>query len=292
MPCLLERIRYQSELKDDSMGPQIIQACLEILVREYGPDKCSADLATKVHKRSHEMLGFDPYYEMKEECNLVALSLLPRARSFIESRDDKLEAAIIVSIVGNVMDFGISEKWTSPRDLRDNFNGLLDEGLGYSDIEQVRPYLQKGKSVLYLTDNCGEIVLDRLLLELLMARGCRVVLVVKGEPILTDATMKEVVELELDKIVDKVLTTGTFAVGIDLKNIPMELKEEMDEADIIISKGMANFEALSENLPLPTAFLLRTKCLPVARALGLDVEINAIKMVHPIRSKRISSQRL
>ena len=283
VPCLLERIRYQSELKDDSTGPEIMKACLTILAGEYGPDRCSAEVATKVHRKSHEMLGFDPYFELKEECNRVALSLVPRARAFIEGRSDKLEAAIIVTIVGNVMDFGISDKWTSPLSLLDNFDELLEEGLGYNDIEKVRPYLQKGKSIIYLTDNCGEVVLDKLLLEFLAARECRVVLVVKGEAILTDATMKDVEELGLDNIVEKVLTTGTFAVGINLENIPAELQREMENADIILSKGMANFEALSERLPLTTAFMLRTKCLPVARALGLDFEINALKIVEPLR---------
>ena len=283
IPCLLERIRFQSELKNGTKSPEIMQACLDILSREYGPDRCSAEVATKVHRKSHEMLGFDPYFEIKEECNRVALSLVPRAWAFIEGRSDKLEAAIIVSIVGNVMDFGISDKWTSPRSLLDNFDVLINEGLGYNDIDKVRPYLQEGKSIIYMTDNCGEVVLDKLLLELLATRGCRVVLVVKGEPILTDATMKDVGELGLDKIVEKVLTTGTFAVGIDLENIPCELRREMENADIIVSKGMANFEALSERLPLPTAFMLRTKCLPVARALGLDIEINALKMVESQR---------
>jgi len=281
VPCLIERIRYQSELRDDKNGPEIIKAVLEILARDYDPDKCSAEIATDVHRKSHEMLGFDPYFDIKEESNRVAVSLLPRAGEFIERSHDRLEAAMITSIVGNVLDFGISHRWTSPRNLEENFDSLLNEGLGYSDLESIRPYLTHGNNILYFTDNCGEVVLDKLLLEELKDRGCRIVLVVKGEPILTDATMKDVRELELDEMVDKVLTTGAFAVGLNMKRMPAELRKEMDSVDLIISKGMANFEALSENIQHPTAFLLRTKCAPVARALGLEVEINAMKLVLP-----------
>lgn len=281
VPCLIERIRYQSELKDGKNGPEIIKAVLEILARDYDPDKCSAEIATDVHRISHEMLGFDPYFDVKEESNRVVMSLLPRAEEFIDNSDDRLEAAMITSIVGNVLDFGISDKWTSPQSLEENFDSLLNEGLGYSDIEIIRPYLTGGNNILYFTDNCGEVVLDKLLLKELKDRGCRVVLVVKGEPILTDATMKDVRELELEKIVDRVLTTGTFAVGMDMGRMPEELREEFDSVDLIISKGMANFEAMSENISHPTAFLLRTKCVPVAQALGLDLEINAMKLILP-----------
>lgn len=281
VPCLLERIRYQSELKNTKNGPDIIKACLEILSDGYDPDVCSAELATIVHKKSHDMLGFDPYYEMKEESNRVAVSLLPRARAFIRENPNPLGAAVLISVVGNVMDFGISDKWKSPAALSDNFDLLLSEGLGHNDLDLMEPYLRNGNKIIYFTDNCGEVVLDKLLLEVLKKRGCRVVLVVKGEPILTDATMKDVEEFELGNIVDQVLTTGVFAVGLDLNNIPVELSNEISSADLIISKGMANFEAFSEKILAPTAFLLRTKCLPVASALGLPVEINAAKLVLP-----------
>ena len=138
-----------------------------------------------------------------------------------------------------------------------------------------------GNKIIYFTDNCGEVVLDSLLLEHLRECGSRVVLVVKGEPILTDATMKDVEEFKLAEVVDRVLTTGVFAVGLDMLNIPADLLNELNSADLIISKGMANFEAFSEKILTPTAFLLRTKCLPVASALGLPVEINAAKLVLP-----------
>ncbi len=281
VPCLLERIRYQSELKDPERGPSILGECLRILAREYGPERCSAEVATLVHRKSHEMLGFDPYKEMKEESNRVVMELLPRARTFIEKGSDRLEAALTVAIVGNVMDFGISDRWHSPECLRDRFDDLLAEGLGYSDLSGIREYLGEGKRILYLTDNCGEVVLDGLLMEELKALGCTLGLVVKGEAILTDATMEDVGLLGLDEVADDVLTTGKFAVGLDLRDMPNDLRKWMDSADIILSKGMANFEALSEAIPLPTAFLLRTKCLPVATALGLPVEINAAKLVLP-----------
>ncbi len=284
VPCLLERIRYQSELRDKDYGPPIIKECLNIISQNYSSDICSAVLATEIHKKCHEMLGFDPYAEIKEQSNRVALNILPRARNYLERfqrTDERFQAAVLISIIGNIMDFGINTKWKDPEALKTNFKSLLEEGLGCDDLPKIRKYIRPESRMIYLTDNCGEIVLDTLLLEELASRGCRVVLVVKGEPVLTDATLKDAEELELDKIVWKVLTTGGFAVGIDLDNIPLELENEIINCDIIIAKGMANFEALSERIVKPTAFLMRTKCQPVAEALGVPAHINAAKLILP-----------
>jgi len=258
-----------------------MKECLDILSEDYRPDICSAVLATRVHGKCHDILGYDPYHEIKKRSNQVALELLPEAREHINSSGDPLGAAVMISIIGNIMDFGIDTPWKEPEALRENFHSLLEEGLGYSDLEDIRPYVAPGKNLLYFTDNCGEVVFDKLLMEEMKALGARVVVVVKGEPILTDATMEEAEELKLGEVADGILTTGTFFVGVDMENIPRELEEELGRTDLIIAKGMANYEALSEGVPLPTAFLLRTKCIPVAEDMGLEPNINAVKLVMP-----------
>ncbi len=126
---------------------------------------------------------------------------------------------------------------------------------------------------MYLSDNCGEIVLDRLLIRYLKEHGSHVTLAVKEAPILNDATLRDARDLGLDALADKLTTTGGGAeIGICREIIPDDLRDAISRCTLIIAKGMANFESLSEmdNLP-PVAYLLAAKCKPVADELGVPV---------------------
>jgi uncharacterized protein with ATP-grasp and redox domains len=152
----------------------------------------------------------------------------------------------------------------------------VDEGLGRDDSDLLEELLVPGAKVAYLTDNCGEIVFDQILLEELRERGCTVTLVVKGDPILTDATRKDVEELELEAMVDRVVDTGPLAVGVDLTTVPVGTRRAIEDSDMVISKGMANLESLSDSDIRPIAYLLRTKCDPVAGTVGEAKDINVV----------------
>ena len=103
-------------------------------------------------------------------------------------------------------------------------------------------------------------------------------LVVKGEHILSDATMEDAISLGFDQIVDEILSTGCFAVGVDFNKLPEKVKERLEQADIILCKGMANYEAFSETDYRPIAYLLRTKCTAIANSMNLSININAVKL--------------
>ena len=252
--------------------------------REIGdscPTDISAEVATRAHRAAYEALGTeDPYAEQKALSNRVALGLLPRAREMYETSPppDRLRTAALLSIVGNVLDFGIDGGLEGPGALDDAFDHLVAQGLGRDDSEELARMLSPGTRVAYLTDNCGEIVFDQLLLEELRSRGCSVTLVVKGEPILTDATREDVEALGLEGLVDRVMDTGPRAVGVDLATVPSETREAILSADLVISKGMANLESLSDTDVRPIAYLLRTKCHPVAGTVGEAKDINVLKL--------------
>ena len=108
--------------------------------------------------------------------------------------------------------------------------------------------------------------------------GINLTLVVKGEPVLSDATMEDVKQLKFDEVVDKILTTGCFAVGVDFNKLLDDLKKSLDETDLIICKGMANYEAFSETDYRPIAYLMRVKCNAIANSMNLAVNTSAIKL--------------
>ena len=178
------------------------------------------------------------------------------------------------------MDFGIAGASETPQDLQGLFNACLQEGVGYSDYTQVQSLIQHAKELVLFTDNCGEIVFDKLLCRELKRFNpeCTLTVVVKGEPVLSDATLEDAEEIQLHEYVDAILTTGCFAVGVNTDVLPSKVIQVLKKTDLILCKGMANYEAFSETGYLPIVYLMRTKCSPIATSMGVPVHANVIKL--------------
>ncbi|HEX7627959.1 MAG TPA: ARMT1-like domain-containing protein [Candidatus Methanoperedens sp.] len=276
-PCLLSRVQFEAELstKDLELQKKVIIAGIEVL-RKYMVDGAPAThLSTKIHREAYRILGdIDPYSEKKKESNVAAMKLLPLAREFVYETDS-FRRAVLVSIIGNSFDFGVLGFDADKATAKDAMQKQIEHGLDVDDSEQIKSMIS---NVVYLADNCGEIVFDTLLFEQIKKLGGRVTLVVRGAPILNDVTMKEVKELGIDKMVDRVLTTGSNAIGLCLQEAPPELVEAFGNASLIISKGMANYETMSEYDFRPIAYLLKTKCDSVAEAMGLERNMNVARV--------------
>jgi len=157
------------------------------------------------------------------------------------------------------------------------FLKYFEQGLDVDDTPKMLGLLQ---DVVYIADNCGEILFDMIVFDVIKKLGGKITLVVRGAPILTDVTLEEVKEFEVDKKVDRVMTTGSNAVGILIEEAPAELLEAMKDATLIISKGMANYETLSEHNFGPIAYMLLTKCECVAEDLGLEQGLSVAKLMN------------
>jgi hypothetical protein len=283
VPCLLKRIIFEAEqsTKDPEVRTKVIKNACKVLSKLYDPNECSATIATKVHKIAYETLGDDdPYKDLKNLSNKVAQSLVPRVEELLKESDDPLKTSIICSIVGNTMDFGIEGGSAHPEALKDIFEETVAEGLGYDNTSKVEELLKKSKHVMLFADNCGEIVFDKILCKELKKfnPNISITLVVRGEPIISDATMKDAEELKFKEVVDEILATGCFAIGVDFKKLPSSLKKALKQTDLIICKGMANYEAFSETDYHPIAYLLRTKCTAIANSMNIPLNINAVKL--------------
>ena len=145
-------------------------------------------------------------------------------------------------------------------------------------MTRVHELIAGSSKVLYLMDNCGEDILDALMVREIRALGPKVVGVVKGKAVLTDVTMEDARRSGTIDIFDEVLSTGMFAVGLDVHRVGDRLRREMEEADLILSKGMANFESLSDSPYRPIAFLMKAKCRPVADAVGAREGDNVVRL--------------
>jgi uncharacterized protein with ATP-grasp and redox domains len=276
-PCLLSRVQFEAELstKDIALQKKAVLAGIEVL-RKYLVDGAPAThLSTKIHREAYRVLGdIDPYREKKQHSNAAAKKLLPLARDFV-SEKDSFRCAVLAAIIGNSFDFGVLGFDADKATAKETMLRQFERGLDVDDTDRMKSMLG---DVVYLADNCGEIVFDTLLFEEIKKLGGKITLVVRGAPILNDVTMKEVKELGLDKKVDRVLTTGSNAIGLCLQEAPPELVDALEDATLIISKGMANYETMSEYDFKPIAYLLKTKCESVAEAMGLSRNMNVARV--------------
>ncbi|UCE80473.1 MAG: DUF89 family protein [Methanobacteriota archaeon] len=280
VPCLIGRVLFETEEIDGSKSAVTTKIASKMLGELFSPGACSATVATEVHEEIYRIIGTDdPYRELKRRSNEISMELYPEAERLVNAAPDRLRAAFLCAVIGNVLDFGIGTEFDSPERLKSEFSNLLSQGLGHDDSDEIRGVLEQAEEVVYLADNCGEIVLDRLALKEIAEIGTRITLVVKGRPILTDATIDDLQGLGIESIVDDIAETPGFAVGISVDALNGRFGDWLREADLVISKGMANYEALSETDIAPIAHLLRTKCSPVAESLGLAKDINAVKLL-------------
>ena len=283
IPCLLTRIIFESEqsTKDKKLQEEALKKACTLLAKLYDPNDCSAVIATKVHKLVYETLGDnDPYKKLKKQSNDFAKKLIPKVQNKLKKSDDPLKTSMICSIIGNMMDFGIKGASSKPEKLKHIFDRFLEEGLSHDDYDRLIKTLDKSKKVCFFTDNCGEIVFDKILCHELKKKFPQlyIILVVKGENILSDATLEDALDLGFEEVVDEIITTGCYAVGVDFKKMSENLKKSLDESDLIICKGMANYESFSETDYRPISYLMRVKCSAIANSIGVKKDSNIIKL--------------
>lgn len=278
-PCLLRRSLYETNLVDPELGYEVLKAAADVLLSEFGRDANSAEVATKVHRAIYDLLGTDdPYKEIKRRSNEIASKLYPRAEELVRGAEDPFKAAVICSIAGNVLDFGIRTKIGGPEELEPVFEKLYADGLGHDDTPRIKEILSESGDVLVFGDNAGEIVFDKLLIKELKKSGGKVSYVVRGRAILTDATMEDARQFGLDELADEVLTTNAFAVGVDFNQLDETLRNRLDGTGLIICKGMANWESFSDRDYRPIAYLVHAKCRPVAESMGVPLDRSSAKL--------------
>ena len=278
VPCLTSRVLYEAKLSSTDVTTQLKaeEAAVKTMCR-MGFEGPIALLSTEVHRAVYRILGDDdPYRHVKRLANETAVKLLPTVQSLIQTSSDPFRSAVIAAIIGNTFDFGVLGFEVATDDFEKEVATIYRHGLDIDDTDAIKPLLN---DVVYVADNVGEIVYDGLLIEQMRKLGARVTLVVRGGSILTDATMEDVWEFGLDKVADGVMTTGSNAIGIKLDEIPAELRDILPRASLIIAKGMANYEMLSEYSFKPVAYLMRVKCAPVAESVGARVGDFIAKLV-------------
>jgi len=209
----------------------------------------------------------DPYYDLKRKYNSLALDIYPELEKVVDSAEDRLYTAAEVAVAGNVIDFGIDIKKADTLDLNKIIKDLLKMQLPVDGYNKFKESLKNSTNILYITDNAGEIVFDKIFIKELVRLNKKTVLTVKSYPIINDATLEDAVEAKLDNLA-RVIETGNGCIGINMDDSSDTFLEEFKKADLIIAKGHGNFETLDE-IDANIFFLLKAKCEKVAGDLGV-----------------------
>ena len=241
-------------------------------IKEIPMDSTPAESGALVYGKVREITGVvDPYKKIKADSIREAQSLYPELKELVKKSDNPLLTAIRIAIAGNVIDFGMSKKFSLVEDVQK----ILKQEFAILDYDEFQNQLKKAQSILYLGDNAGESVFDKLLIEEL---GKSVTYVVRGIPVINDVVYQDAVDSGLDEVAE-IITSGTTAPGTILDLCTDEFVERFNQADMVISKGQGNYEGLS-NVKRSVFFLLKAKCPVIADDIGVKEDDIILKYMH------------
>ena len=268
-PCFLRQTLKSVRLAgaDEKTQSQILHQVLDRL-QDFDSTKCPPEMSCQVHAIIREQTGVDPYSQGKKASTQQALALYPKLKALITAADEPLETAVRLSIAGNIIDLGIYHEY----DLEGTIERVLAQPFAIDDFAAFREALEKTERILYLADNAGETVFDRLLIETI---NQSVIYAVRGGPVLNDATREDALEAGLGEITT-IIDNGATAPGTVLDLCSGEFRDFFANAELIISKGQGNYESLSDTTA-PVFFLLQAKCQVVAKDLGVPMTSIVLK---------------
>jgi uncharacterized protein with ATP-grasp and redox domains len=270
VPCFLRQSLQAARFSglDGEGQERTLRRVLEALQRiEW--DSSPAETARRIHRIVREECGVeDPYREAKRRSNDVVLALLPMLRQMVLDSGDPVETALRLAIAGNIIDFAARPD----HDLDTSLSDVLEMEPAIDDSAELLETLARARSVLYLTDNAGEIALDCLFLQTALESHPveRVLVAVKGGPFINDATLEDARYVGLDDLPG----TAFVEMAVDDSGPGVapgseELAQLVRDHDLVLAKGQANYEAHSETGGI--YFLLLVKCPVVAGDLGVPV---------------------
>ena len=267
IPCLLRQALDAIKLSsvDETLRESALRDVMSFLSNKSW-EKTTPELATGVHRIVKRVTdNSDPYWELKQKYNTAALGFYEKLAWFVKTSEDPLLVASKIAIVGNVIDFGPK----SDIDLEKNIEVGLNSDLAINDVDKLRRSLLRSKKILYLADNAGETVFDRLLVEQLTDNSVEVSYAVKDAPILNDATFYDAEIAGLTRIAN-IISIGADCTGVLFRECSKKFLEEFESSSCVISKGQGNYESLNDIRNKEIFFLLKVKCPIIAEDIGIE----------------------
>ena len=270
IPCFqrqaLQAVRFISN--DEKLHQKVLREVAKKLL-ESSWNATPPELAHEVHKIvksiTHEN---DPYKRVKKESNDSVLKMYPELKAEVKKSKDPVRTAVRLAIAGNIIDFGPLQTFNLEKTVKD----VLEKTFAIDDYKKLKEDLEVAETLLFFTDNAGEIGFDKLLVETFLQtkKLKKIRFVVKGGPIINDATLEDAIYMglcELPNVEFLTLNNGEAGTGPERKS--QTVKNWIKKHDLVISKGQGNYEGLSEHNGL--FFMLMAKCPVIASDLNVKV---------------------
>ncbi|HER08037.1 MAG TPA: DUF89 family protein [Bacteroides sp.] len=272
-PCFLDQaLRAGRMATDDEKKIKELLDVVGCMIKDIPMEHTPPETGEVIYRKVRELTGVeDPYKSVKQSSIQEALDLVPELKKMIDEADDRLLAAIRLAIAGNLIDLGVRRQFV----LTDEIGKIMNQDFAIFDYAAFRKHLDNTSSVLYIGDNAGESVFDRILIEEL---GKPVTYAVRDIPVINDVTMEDAIASGIGDVAE-IISSGSTAPGAILRFCNALFLEKFEHSDLIISKGQGNYEALSE-VNRPVFFLLKAKCKVIAGDLDVRVDDIVLKGIN------------
>ena len=274
MPCFVEQALRTARIatRDEKKIKKVLDE-VGCMIKDTPMENTPAESGIRIYGKIAEITGVDdPFHKIKRQHIAEAIALLPGLEKMLDEAQDPLLMAIRLAVAGNVIDLGINKKF----DIVSDIKKILQQDFGIFNYDAFKRHLAAAKNILYLGDNAGESVFDKLLIQQLKKP---VIYAVRTRPIINDVTLAEARLSGLEDVAE-LMDSGSPAPGIILRYATPRFLKAFQEAGLIISKGQGNYEGLSD-VNRPVFFLLKAKCPVIARDLGVregDIILKGINL--------------
>ena len=271
VPCFARQALDAARLvtSDEKIHEEVLRQIL-VHVAQMDLSQPPPAMAREIHEAIRKITGVkDPYAKIKKQSNEFALSLYPELKNIVRSSKNPFTTAVRLAIAGNIIDFGVhsAKAEFDEKQVRDSIANSLKSEINESAVGDLNDEVKRASSILYLADNAGEIVFDRVLMEE-MPLG-KITVAVKEHPIINDATIEDAKAAGITNMV-RVVGNGSDAPGTILNLCSAEFLKAFDTAGLIIAKGQGNYETLS-SVRRNIFFLFKAKCPVISRHLGVEI---------------------
>lgn len=264
LTCMTKQIIKAATMSTNDASIQ--EKIMKKLFKEFSEisfEESAPYLGRLINKHINEELNIvDPYEKIKADCNVLADEICKELEleQLINNSSSPIDTACRLAIAGNIIDFSAHDN-ISDEQIKIIIKNCLNETIYGSTEQELMKHVDESKKILYLADNSGEIVFDKLLINKLPKE--KITYVVKKDPIVNDATMKDAIDVKMTDLV-RVIDNGSDAQGTIFNLCSKEFIKEFEEADLIICKGQANYETLNDIKDKKIFYLFKAKCAPVA----------------------------
>ena len=266
---LSEKLGGSSDEKKKALANEMLEHFTNISARGGSPPELLAHLWGEINVR--ESGTFDPMADIKHNSTQLALKLLPQLRQIVERAENPFDAALCLAVAGNIIDYGIN------RDLdlagvEESILSVINQPYDKEAAKELKKRMDEAETIFYMLDNCGEAVIDRLVME---PYKDKLTIGVRGKPVLNDVTVADALESGIDfaPIVD----TGDATAGVSFTRSGKGFLEKLHSADLVIAKGQGNFESMEHIFKRPVFYLFRAKCEVITTL--LDCPFNSIQII-------------